>query len=101
MRAQVWVRDLEHRDGHVVALSDPRKRLPRPDVVVDERHALVDRQVGIALCHLGTGPARHAHDDFAPRRCDAPNELRVQLEHRRHGRVGQPRQHVEPGGIGD
>ena len=101
MSPQVRIGKLQHRDGHVVALRDPRQRLTPRDVMIDEGHALVDRQIRIPLGHLSTRAARHPDSDLPSRRRNAADELGVQLEHRGHRRVGQPGDHVKPGGIGN
>ena len=101
VRAQVGVRRLQHRDGHLVALRDPGERLTRGDVVVHERHPLVDRQIGVPLGHTRPLAPRHAHDDGALRRCYAAHVLRIQLQERRNRRVGQASQHIQPGRVGN
>ena len=67
--------------------------------MVHERHALVDREIGVSLRDRRAPAPRHAHDDRALRRRDAAHELRIQLEQRRDRGIGQSRQYVEPGRI--
>src|SRR5262245_30103600 len=90
---------LEHREGDLVALRDLGECLAATHIMVYERYPLVDRQVGIALGHQRACRARYADDDAPARGGDATDELRVQLKHCRHRRIGEASKNIKTGRI--
>src|SRR6266566_8256223 len=100
MRPDARVCTLDHGDAYAIALCDVRQRLPARDVMVHERDTLGDGETVVALRHERSAAARHAHDHAPAGGRDAPDVLRVELEERRNGRVGEAGDDIESGRVG-